>query len=46
VYFGVADTDAAVAKAKELGGSVVDEARDTRSGGWRGSPTTRVRSSP
>jgi uncharacterized protein len=29
VYFGVADTDATVAKAKELGGSVVDEPQDT-----------------
>jgi len=32
VYFGVRDTDATVAKAKELGGTVVDEAQDTTFG--------------
>jgi hypothetical protein len=29
VYFGVDDTDTAVAKAVELGGTIVDDAEDT-----------------
>ncbi|HEY2641141.1 MAG TPA: hypothetical protein VGI66_14835 [Streptosporangiaceae bacterium] len=41
-YFAVADTDAAVEKAAELGGSVVAPAWDSPTAGWQWSVTTRA----
>ncbi len=45
VYLNVADADAIVARAAELGGRVLKEPWDVRgSGGWRSSRTRRARS--
>ena len=45
-YFAVTDTDAAVAKVTELGGSVVQPPGTPRTAGSASSPTTTARSSP